>query len=117
MSLQGGSAVTRHIAKLLLLPLVSLLLIASASALAQPTLPDNASATAHQKVLDNADPAVMAEVDRMKAEQKARSDQSLNSAAASGQGNSKGIKLFTPPSTPVIVVSETEYGELVATEF
>ena len=108
---------TRHIAKPLLPPLVSSLLIASAPALAQPNLPDNASATAHQQVLENADPAVMAEVERMKAEQKARSDQSLNSAAASGQGNSKGIKLFTPPSTPVIVVSETNDGELVATEF
>jgi len=109
--------VTHCTAKTLLLPLVSSLLIVSASALAQPTLPDNASTTAHQKVLDNADPAVMAEVERMKAEQKARSDQSLNSAAASGQGNSKGIKLFTPPSTPIIVVSQTDDGELVATEF
>ena len=117
MPLQGGSAVTLQIAKPLLLLLFSSLLLASAFALAQPTLPDNASDTAHQKVLDNADPAVVAEVERMKAEQKARSDQSLNSAAASGQGNSKGIKLFTPPSTPIIVVSETEDGELVATEF
>ena len=108
---------TRHIAKPLLLPLVSSLLLASGLALAQPTLPDNASATAHQKVLDSADPAVMAEVEHMKAEQKARSDESLNSAAASGQGNSKGIKLFTPPSTPIIVVSQTDDGELVATEF
>ena len=108
---------TLQIAKPLLLLLFSSLLLASAFALAQPTLPDNASDTAHQKVLDNADPAVMAEVDRMKAEQKARFDQSLNSAAASGQGNSKGIKLFTPPSTPIIVVSETEDGKLVATEF
>ena len=108
---------THCTAKTLLLPLVSSLLLASGLALAQPTLPDNASATAHQKVLDNADPAVMAEVERMKAEQKARSDQSLNSAAASGQGNSKGIKLFTPPSTPIIVVSQTDDGELVATEF
>ena len=117
MSLQGGSAVTHCTAKTLLLPLVSSLLLASGLALAQPTLPDNASATAHQKVLDSADPAVMAEVEHMKAEQKARSDESLNSAAASGQGNSKGIKLFTPPSTPIIVVSQTEDGELVATEF
>ena len=108
---------TRHIAQPLLLFVITLQLLASAFALAQPTLPDNASDTAHQKVLDNADPAVMAEVERLKAEQKARSDQSLTSAAASGQGNSKGIKLFTPPSTPIIVVSETEDGELVATEF
>ena len=108
---------THCTAKTLLLPLVSSLLLASGLALAQPTLPDNASATAHQKVLDSADPAVMAEVEHMKAEQKARSDESLNSAAASGQGNSKGIKLFTPPSTPIIVVSQTDDGELVATEF
>ena len=108
---------THCTAKTLLLPLVSSLLLASGLALAQPTLPDNASATAHQKVLDSADPAVMAEVEHMQAEQKARSDESLNSAAASGQGNSKGIKLFTPPSTPIIVVSQTEDGELVATEF
>ena len=108
---------TRPIAKPLLLFIVTSQLLASVFALAQPTLPEDVSATAHQQVLDNADPAVMAEVERMKAEQKARSDQSLNSVTASGQGNSKGIKLFTPPSTPIIVVSETEDGELVATEF
>lgn len=108
---------THQIARPLLLLLFASKLLASASALAQPTLSNSASTTAHQQVLDNADPAVMAEVERLKAAQKARSDQSLNSAAASGQGNSKGIKLFTPPSTPVIVVSETDDGELVATEF
>ena len=108
---------THHIAAPFSLLLVTSLLLASASSVAQPTLPDNASAAAHQKVMDNADPAVMAEVERMKAEQKVRSDQSLHSAAASGQNNSKGIKLFIPPSTPIIVVSETDDGELVATEF
>ena len=107
---------TRHIAKPLWLPLVSSLLIASASALAQPNLPDNASATAHQQVLENADPAVMAEVERMKAEQKTRSDQSVSNFPSASQGNS-GISVFVPPSTPVIVAVETEDGELVATEF
>ena len=107
---------TRHIAKPLLPPLVSSLLIASASALAQPNLPDNASTMAHQKVLDNADPTVMAEVERMKAEQKARSDQSASNFPSASQGNS-GISVFVPPSTPVIVAVETEDGELVATEF
>ena len=107
---------TRHIAKPLLLPLVSSLLIAGAPALAQPTLPDNASATAHQQVLDNAHPAVMAEVERIKAEQKTRSDQSVSNFPSASQGNS-GISVFVPPSTPVIVAVETEDGELVATEF
>jgi len=116
MSLQGGSAVTRHIAQPLLLFVITLQLLASAFALAQPTLPDNASGTAHQKVLDNADPAVMAEVERIKAEQKARSDQSVSNFPSASQGNS-GISVFVPPSTPVIVAVETEDGELVATEF
>jgi hypothetical protein len=108
--------VTRHMAKPLLLPLFSSLLLASGPALSQPNLPDKASATAHQKVLENAHPAVMAEVERMKAEQKARSDQSLSSFPSASQGNS-GISVFVPPSTPVIVAVETEDGELVATEF
>ena len=58
----------------------------------------------------------MAEVDRMKAEQKARSDESRDNFPSTSQG-STGVSLFVPPSTPVIVVVETEDGELVATEF
>ena len=107
---------TRQIAKTLALTLVLSQWLASHSALAQANLPDNASDTAHKKVVDNVDPSVMAEVDRMKAEQKARSDESRNNNPSASQGN-KGTTLFVPPSTPVIVVVETEDGELVATEF
>ena len=92
------------------------LMFAAPSALAQPNLPDNASANAHQKVLDNVDPAIMAEVERMKAEQKARSDESRNNFASTSQGNGE-VSLFVPPSIPVIVVVETDDGELAATEF
>lgn len=83
---------------------------------AQANLPDNASATAHQKVMENVDPDVMAAVERMKAEQKARSDESRSNFPSPSPGNSE-ISLFVPPSTPVIVVVETEDGELAATEF
>ena len=107
---------TDPIAKTLALTLVLSQWLASHTALAQANLPDNASSTAHKKVADNIDPSVMAEVDRMKAEQKARSDESRNNFPAASQGNT-GISLFMPPSTPVIVVVETEDGELVATEF
>jgi hypothetical protein len=108
--------VTHQIAKTLALTLVLSQLLASHIALAQANLPDNASSTAHKKVADNVDPSVMAEVDRMKAEQKARSDESRNNFPAASQSNA-GISLFVPPSTPVIVVVETEDGELAATEF
>ena len=87
-----------------------------AQAQAQANLPDNASATAHQKVMENVDPDVMAAVERMKAEQKARSDESRSNFPSPSPGNAE-ISLFVPPSTPVIVVVETEDGELVATEF
>lgn len=59
----------------------------------------------------------MAEVERMKAEQRARSEESLSGFPSSAQGAEKGINLFVPASTPIIVVSETEDGDLVATEF
>ena len=107
---------THHIAKALVLTLSLSQWLASHSALAQPTLPDNATSTAHKKVADNVDPSVMAEVDRMKAEQKARSDESRNKFQSATQDN-VGVSLFIPPSTPIIVVVETEDGELVATEF
>ena len=107
---------THQIAKTLALTLVLSQWLASHTALAQANLPDNASDTAHKKVVDNVDPSVMAEVDRMKAEQKARSDESRDTNSSASQGN-KGSSLFVPPSTPVIVVVETEDGELVATEF
>lgn len=105
-----------HISRTIALTLVLSPLLASHTALAQPNLPDNASSTAHKKVADNVDPSVMAEVDRMKAEQKARSDESRDNFPSTSQG-STGVSLFVPPSTPVIVVVETEDGELVATEF
>ena len=105
-----------HISRTIALTLVLSPLLASHTALAQPNLPDNASSTAHKKVADNVDPSVMAEVDRMKAEQKARSDESRDNFPSTSQG-STGVSLFMPPSTPVIVVVETEDGELVATEF
>lgn len=107
---------THQLAKPLSLFFAASLLIASANTLAQANLPDNASDTAHKKVIDNVDPSVMAEVDRMKAEQKVLSDESRNNNPSASQGN-KGATLFVPPSTPVIVVVETEDGELVATEF
>lgn len=107
---------THQIAKTLALTLVLSQWLASHTALAQANLPDNASSTAHKKVADNVDPSVMAEVDRMKAEQKARSDESRNNFSAPSQGNS-GVRLLVPPSIPVIVAVETEDGELVATEF
>ena len=107
---------THQIARTLALTFVLSQLLASHIALAQANLPDNASSTAHNKVADNVDPSVMAEVDRMKAEQKARSDESRNNFPAASQSNA-GISLFVPPSTPVIVVVETEDGELAATEF
>jgi hypothetical protein len=108
--------VTHQVLKTLALTFVLSQLLASHIALAQANLPDNASSTAHKKVADNVDPSVMAEVDRMKAEQKARSDESRNNFPAASQSNA-GISLFVPPSTPVIVVVETEDGELAATEF
>ena len=95
---------------------VTSLLCATPSAFGQPTLPNNNSSTAYESVANNIDPPVLAEVDRMKAEQKARSDESRNKFPSASQGNT-GISLFVPPSTPVIVVVETEDGELVATEF
>ena len=107
---------THQIVKALTLTSIVLQLLVSQTAIAQPYLPDNAASTAHKKVVDNVDPSVMAEVDRMKAEQKARSDESRNNFPAASQG-SAGISLFVPPSTPVIVVAETEDGELAATEF
>ena len=107
---------THQIAKTLAMTLVVSQWFASHTALAQANLPDNASSTAHKKVADNVDPSVMAEVDRMKAEQKARSDESRNKFPSTTQSND-GVSLFIPPSTPIIVVVETEDGELVATEF
>ena len=107
---------THQIAKTLALTLVLSQLLASHIALAQANLPDNASSTAHKKVADNVDPSVMAEVDRMKAEQKALSDESRNNFPTGSPSNA-GISLFVPPSTPVIAVVETEDGELAATEF
>ena len=107
---------THQIAKALTLTFILLPLLASPAALAQANLPANAASTAHKTVADNVDPSVMAEVDRMKAEQKARSDESRNKFPSASQGNT-GISLFVPPSTPVIVVVETEDGELAATEF
>ena len=111
-------------ALLTVLVLVILQAFTSSVAQAQPNLPDNtsdntsnnASANAHQKVLDNVDPAIMAEVERIKAEQKARSDESRNNFASTSQGNGE-VSLFVPPSIPVIVVVETDDGELTATEF
>ena len=107
---------THRIAKALTLTFILLPLLASPAALAQANLPANAASTAHKTVADNVDPSVMAEVDRMKAEQEARSDESRNNFSAPSQG-SAGIRLLAPPSTPVIVVVETEDGELIATEF
>ena len=107
---------THRIAKTLSISFAASLFMASPSALGQANLPDNASETAHKKVVDNVDPSVMAEVDRMKAEQKVLSDESRNNNPSASQGN-KGATLFVPPSAPVIVVVETEDGELVATEF
>ena len=104
---------THQIAKALTLTFILLPLLASPAALAQANLP---ASTAHKTVVDNVDPSVMAEVDRMKAEQEARSDESRNNFSAPSQG-SAGIRLLAPPSTPVIVVVETEDGELIATEF
>ena len=108
---------TLHTPKVLHWSLVLALIVASPAIFAQPNLPQNASATAHQRVLDNVDPSVMAEVERMKAEQRARSEESLSGLPSSAQGAEKGINLFVPASTPIIVVSETEDGDLVATEF
>ena len=105
-----------HISRTIALTLVLSPLLASHTALAQPNLPDNASSTAHKKVADNVDPSVMAEVDRMKAEQKRRSDESRDNFTAAPQDKA-GIRLLVPPSTPVIVAVETEDGGLVATEF
>ena len=107
---------THQIAKTLALTLVLSQWLLSHIALAQPNLPDNASNTAHKTVADNVDPSVMAEGDRMKAEQKARSDESRSKFPSAAQSND-GVSLFIPPSTPIIVVVETEDGELVATEF
>ena len=107
---------THQNAKKLALTLVLSQWLASHIAQAQPTLPDNASSAAHKKVADNVDPTVMAEVDRIKAEQKARSDESRSKFPSAAQDND-GVSLFIPPSTPIIVVVETEDGELVATEF
>ena len=107
---------THQIAKPLALTFVLSQLLASHVALAQANLPDNASSTAHKKVADNVDPSVMADVERIKADQTARSDESRSNFAAASQSNA-GISLFVPPSTPVIVVVETEDGELAATEF
>ena len=107
---------TDQIARTLALTFVLSQSLASHAVLAQANLPDNASSTAHKKVADNVDPTVMAEVDRMKAEQKARSDESRDNFTATPQDKA-GIRLLVPPSTPVIVVVETEDGELVATEF
>ena len=107
---------THQIVKTLALTLVFSQWLASHTALAQANLPDNAASTAHKKVADNVDPSVMAEVDRMKAEQKARSDESRDNFTAAQQDKA-GIRLLVPPSTPVIVAVETEDGELVATEF
>jgi len=107
---------TDQIAKTLALTLFLSQWLASHTALAQPILPDNAYSTAHKKVADNVDPSVMAEVERMKAEQKARSDESRSKFPSATQDND-GVSLFIPPSTPIIVVVETEDGELVATEF
>ena len=107
---------THQIGRTLALTFVLSPLLASHIALAQTDLPDNASNTAHKIVADNVDPTVMAEVDRMKAEQKARSDESQDNFTAAQQDKA-GIRLLVPPSTPVIVAVETEDGELVATEF
>ena len=107
---------TSHATKLCALIVAGLISFKAISALAQPNLPDTASANAHQKVLDNVDPAIMAAVERTKAEQKARSDKSQNNFASTSQGNGE-VGLFVPPSTPVIVVVETDDGELAATEF
>ena len=94
---------THQIAKTLALTLVLSQWLASQTALAQANVPDNAASTAHKKVADDVDPSVMAEVNRMKAEQKAHSDESRSNFPAASQGNT-GISLFVPPSTPVIVV-------------
>ena len=107
---------TDQIARTIALTFVLSQSLASHAALAQANLPDNASSTAHKKVADNVDPTVMAEVDRMKAEQKARADESRDNFTATPQGET-GIRLLVPPSTPVIVAVETEDGELVASEF
>ena len=88
----------------------------SPSAFAQPNLPDNGSSTAYENVADNVDPRVMAEVDRMKAEQSARSDESLRNFRSGAQSRD-GVILVVPPSTTIIVAAETDDGELVATEF
>ena len=108
---------TLHTNTLLHWSLILALIVASPTAFAQSNLPQNASATAHQRVLDNVDPSVMAEVEKMKAEQRARSEESLSGFPSSAQSAEKGINLFVPASTPIIVVSETEDGDLVATEF
>ena len=92
------------------------LLLLNPGALGQPILPNNSSSTAYESVANNVDPPVLAEVDRMKAEQKARSDESLRNFR-SGTQSSKGVSIVIPPSTPIIVAAETEDGELVATEF
>lgn len=107
---------TYQIARTLALIFILSQSLASHAALAQANLPDNASSTAHKKVADNVDPTVMAEVDRMKAEQKRRSDESRDNFTAAPQDKA-GIRLLVPPSTPVIVAVETEDGGLVATEF
>ena len=95
---------------------VTSLFFLSSGAFGQSNLSDNGSSAASENVADHVDPAVMAEVDRMKAEQKARSDESRNNFSAPSQGNA-GVRLLIPPSIPVIVAVETEDGELVATEF
>jgi len=95
---------------------VTSLLCATPSAFGQPTLPNNNSSTAYESVANNIDPPVLAEVDRMKAEQKVRSDESLHNFR-SGTQSSNGVSLVIPPSTPIIVAAETEDGELIATEF
>ena len=56
------------------------------------------------------------QMNRMKAEQKRRSDESRDNFTAAPQDKA-GIRLLVPPSTPVIVAVETEDGGLVATEF
>ena len=95
---------------------VTSLLFLGPGAFGQSNLSDNGSSAASENVVDHVDPTVMAEVDRMKAEQKARSDESLRNFR-SGTQSSDGVTLIVPPSAAIIVAAETEDGELVATEF